>query len=201
MSLLSNRGSLEKVKRQSVAQPAVADGQLRSAEAFKDHFQDARAGEDDVGALGLQARDGAALFHRALGVSGNDDRELFEGLIAMIAKLKEDLALVFDLLIYACELKPGIEMPYLQRSKITKWSDDFVLDNGRVISGTVAQITYTEIDLELFINTYDFKMIAVKNCYMSAKAYLPEWLRNYIYELFFYSNQQISYLQIYPVLN
>lgn len=101
-----------------------------------------------------------------------------------ILKLKDDFAFVFDLLIYDFELKPGIEMPYLQRSKITKWSDDFVMDNGRVISGTLAQITYTEIDLELFVNTYDFKMIAVKNCYMSAKAYLPEWLRNYIYELF-----------------
>ena len=101
-----------------------------------------------------------------------------------ILKLKDDFAFVFDLLIYDFELKPGIEMPYLQRSKITKWSDDYVLDNGRVISGTVAQITYTEIDLELFVKTYDFKMIAVKNCYMSAKAYLPEWLRSYIYELF-----------------
>lgn len=101
-----------------------------------------------------------------------------------ILKLKDDFAFVFDLLIYDFELKPGIEMPYLQRSKITKWSDDYVLDNGRVISGTVAQITYTEIDLELFVKTYDFKMIAVKNCYMAAKAYLPEWLRSYIYELF-----------------
>ena len=101
-----------------------------------------------------------------------------------ILKLKDDFAFVFDLLIYDFELKPGMEMPYLQRSKITKWSDDYVIDNGRVISGTIAQITYTEIDLELFCSTYDFKMIAVKNCYMSAKAYLPEWLRKYIYELF-----------------
>lgn len=101
-----------------------------------------------------------------------------------ILKLKDDFGFVFDLLIYDFELKPGLEMPYLQRSKITKWSDDYVLDNGRVISGSLAQITYTEIDLELFCSTYDFKMIAVKNCYMSAKAYLPEWLRQYIYELF-----------------
>lgn len=101
-----------------------------------------------------------------------------------ILKLKNDFAFVFELLIYDFELKEGLEMPYLQRSKITKWSDDFILDNGRVISGSLAQITYTEIDLELFVKTYDFKMIAVKNCFMSAKAYLPVWLRSYIYELF-----------------
>ena len=101
-----------------------------------------------------------------------------------ILKLKDDFAFVFELLIYDFELKPGIEMPYLQRSKITKWTDDYILDNGRVISGSLAQITYNEIDLELFVKTYDFKMIAVRNCYMSAKAYLPEWLRTYIYELF-----------------
>ena len=101
-----------------------------------------------------------------------------------ILKLKDDFAFVFDLLIYDFELKPGVEMPYLQRSKVTKWSDDFITDNGRIISGSLAQITYTEIDLDLFVHTYDFKMIAVKNCYISAKAYLPDWLRTYIYELF-----------------
>lgn len=101
-----------------------------------------------------------------------------------ILKIKDDFACVFDLLIFDFELKPGIEMPYLQRSKITKWSDDYVMDNGRVISGTIAQITYTEIDLELFVKTYDFRMIAIKNCYMSGKGYLPVWLRTYIYELF-----------------
>lgn len=101
-----------------------------------------------------------------------------------ILKLKDNFAFIFDVLIYDFELKEGIEMPYLQRSKITRWTDDYIMDNGRVISGTLAQITYTEIDLELFCSLYNYRMIAIKNCYRAAKAYLPDWLRGYVFELF-----------------
>src|SRR4051812_33052430 len=49
---------------QAVAQPPVADSQRLGAEHLHRGADDARAGEDDLGAIGLQSGDRAALRSR-----------------------------------------------------------------------------------------------------------------------------------------
>ena len=109
----------------------------------------------------------------------------FDGTKDDILTLADRFAFLMDVLIIDFDLKTGCEMPYLQKSKLIKYSDDLIMDNGRVISGTMAQITYTEIDLELFLSLYDCKAIYISNVQIAKKDYLPEWMRGYISELFY----------------
>ena len=108
----------------------------------------------------------------------------FDGNISEILRLKDKFAFILDVMVVNFNLKAGCEMPYLQRSKLTHYSDDLIVDNGRVISGTLAQITYTEVDLELFLQLYDYEHIYIDNVKIAAKNYLPDWMRSYIADLF-----------------
>ncbi len=109
----------------------------------------------------------------------------FEGSKEDILQLADRFAFLMDVLIIDFDLKRGCEMPYLQKSKLIKYSDDIITDNGRVISGTMAEITYTEIDLQLFLSLYDCGSIYISGVRIAKKDYLPDWMRGYIAELFY----------------
>lgn len=86
---------------------------------------------------------------------------------------------------YCCIFRCGFEnirikndqpVPYISYSKCLKYSDDCIVYNGRLLSGSAIQIALTEIDYKLIEQMYDFDRIFVTDFYIAQKARLPQEL-------------------------
>ena len=61
------------------------------------------------------------------------------------------------------------------------------LDNGRILESYYTEVALTEIDLKIVLKQYTFDEIAIKECMVAQKDYLPESYRNVIQE--YYNNK------------
>lgn len=94
---------------------------------------------------------------------------------------------------YACIMKvsatnvrlknPRDPMPMLSMAK-SHIANNTVLDNGRILNADYIEIYYTEIDLKIFCEQYDYDYIGITDVYVSFKDYLPRWFRDYVFERF-----------------
>ena len=87
--------SVQQIKRQPVAQPAVADRELRSIQPLQDVLQDAGAGENNVSSLRLQTRQLTALLDR----SGSVCFDLLFHVFAGECGTLDNVRVVFDHLV------------------------------------------------------------------------------------------------------
>lgn len=69
-------------------------------------------------------------------------------------------------------------IPYLSLSKAP--SQDFRVDNGRLLSAGICETTLTEIDLEIVYKQYKFESVAIKEGIWTFKDYLPDCYRDVI---------------------
>lgn len=93
-------------------------------------------------------------------------------------------AFAFKLIAIKPIIKSDAEsMPYLQLSKCDVTLNP-LCDNGRILRCDYIEIKYTEYDLAIFLEQYDFKDILITECKFAYKAYLPEWFRDYIFDCF-----------------
>ena len=74
-------------------------------------------------------------------------------------------------------------MPPLQLSKVDLIYDA-VVDNGRILKAGFVSMYMNEIMLELFRELYDYDELEISDCMFAAKRYLPDWMTQYIYQLF-----------------
>ena len=61
---------------------------------------------------------------------------------------------------------------------------DFKLDNGRILECSYCEIALTEIDLEIILKQYAFDEIAVMECMVAQKDYLPSEYRKVIQDYY-----------------
>ena len=101
-----------------------------------------------------------------------------------ILKNSEDYAFIFKMKIWKVELRDKrYPMPYLAKAKC-KRCDNPIIDNGRILSASYAEITYNEIDLEIFSYMYKWEKIEIEDVFCSFKEYLPKWFTDYVYKRF-----------------
>lgn len=74
-------------------------------------------------------------------------------------------------------------MPMVQAYKCIH-KENPVLDNGRIISADYISIYWTEYDLMLFNEIYDYDQCWIANLEYALKDYLPRWFTDLVYELF-----------------
>lgn len=105
---------------------------------------------------------------------------------------------------YCCIFRCGFEnirikndqpVPYISYSKCLKYSDDCIVYNGRLLSGSAIQIALTEIDFKLIEQMYDFDRIFVTDFYIAQKARLPQEL---VDEIILYFRNKTSLKGIDP---
>lgn len=74
-------------------------------------------------------------------------------------------------------------MPMVQAYKCIH-KENPVIDNGRIISADYISIWWTEYDLNLFNQLYDYDVCWITNLQYALKDYLPRWFTDLVYELF-----------------
>lgn len=78
-------------------------------------------------------------------------------------------------------------IPYIPKAKsLTRFQDEdeIKLDNGRVYSGPVIQLSCTEIDLKIIMRDYSYSRIEIIEAYKSRKGLLPMELRRVCFDYY-----------------
>ena len=101
-----------------------------------------------------------------------------------LISLKDKYAFICHLiLIKPCIKSNDVVMPVLQTSKCDK-TINAVVDNGRILCADLVDIFVSEQTLAIIREQYGFTHHICTEVYYSAKAYLPRWYTDYVFELF-----------------
>lgn len=73
-------------------------------------------------------------------------------------------------------------IPYISLARCD--AVDFRIDNGRILQADYLEISLTEIDLEIILDTYTFDKMEVAQCMVAQKDYLPAEYRGVIQDYF-----------------
>lgn len=82
---------------------------------------------------------------------------------------------------------PKEPVPYISLARCE--AREFELDNGRILKAKYIEISFTEIDFEIFYNMYDFDKMEIVQCMVAQKDFLPPEYRAVIQE---YYNKKTS---------
>ena len=77
---------------------------------------------------------------------------------------------------------PEEPIPYISLARCD--AHDFSLDNGRILKADYLEISLTEIDLEIILDTYHFDKMEIVSCMVAQKDYLPEEYRAVIQDYY-----------------
>lgn len=103
--------------------------------------------------------------------------------VDLIIDTMETKAYMFRATILRPRIKPSVVMPYIQDSKLNFKQGEW-LDNGRVLCADLVDIYWTEYDLAIFLEQYDYQEIIITECDVAYKDYLPRWFRELVYKKF-----------------
>lgn len=102
-----------------------------------------------------------------------------------ILRQSGNYAFMCDLILIDARIKPGRPMPPIPQSKCTMADNRAVWDNGKLIRASIISIPVNEIDLQLYLDNYDYdraevglytdKGFAAGDVYTCKKDYLPRW--------------------------
>lgn len=77
---------------------------------------------------------------------------------------------------------PKEPVPYISLARCE--AVDFQLDNGRILQADYLEISLTEIDLQIILDTYSFDKVEIVSCMVAQKDYLPPEYRAVIQEYY-----------------
>lgn len=96
----------------------------------------------------------------------------------------DNYAFMFKLILIRPRLKnDSIPMPALQFSKCVKQINS-VCDNGRILCAEYVEIYLCELDLDIICQQYDYDGALCTEVRAAAKDYLPQYIRDYVFQLF-----------------
>ena len=113
----------------------------------------------------------------------HDFRAFHDPSISAIIDLRDVYAFIGYLLLTDVELHRDCPMPPISRHKC-RICNDAILDNGRVVSASMLVVPFTDPDLQVILDNYDYSYSKVSNVYYSPKEYLPVWFCELIMEFF-----------------
>jgi hypothetical protein len=90
---------------------------------------------------------------------------------------------VMDIEFYDIELIDNISIPYIDIAHCRKHSK-IVNDNGRILKADYIEMTLTNIDLDIIIDTYTFSGLYIQNAMYSIKGKLPLEFRQTLMEFY-----------------
>lgn len=113
-----------------------------------------------------------------------------------ILELKDDFAFAGYLEIGNLRCKKDSPMPPLafwkskyiifpDESLTKKQKQEAYVDNGKILQADFVVYPFTDPDLQAIVENYDFDFIKCSHVMRARKDYLPEWLTNYIMELYY----------------
>ena len=77
---------------------------------------------------------------------------------------------------------PKEPIPYISLARCE--AKDFKVDNGRILQASYIEISLTEIDLEIILDTYTFDKMEIVSCMVAQKDYLPPEYRAVIQDYY-----------------
>ena len=77
---------------------------------------------------------------------------------------------------------PDEPIPYISLARCEAL--DFRVDNGRILKAGYLEISLTEIDLEIILDTYEFEKMEIVQCMVAKKDYLPPEYRAVIQDYY-----------------
>lgn len=89
---------------------------------------------------------------------------------------------MFDVVFYNIEAKVDFEH-YISRSRCNV-CEDYVLDNGRIVSASKLQLGVTEIDFDIICRMYKWEKMTVGNMVVMSKGYLPKPIIECVLDLY-----------------
>lgn len=113
-----------------------------------------------------------------------------------ILDLKDDYAFAGYIRLKNVRLKKDCPMPSMafHKAKVCIFPDaetqskksamERNLDNGKILNADLVIYPFTDPDLQAILDSYDFEWADVASVMRAKKDYLPEWLINYVIELF-----------------
>ena len=117
-----------------------------------------------------------------------------------IMELKEDYCFAGYVRLKKLRLKKDHPMPPLafHKAKVCLFPDadkiskkkamELNLDNGKIVNADLVIYPFTDPDLQVIFEAYDFEWADVANVIRAKKDYLPDWIINYVIELFEHKN-------------
>lgn len=101
-------------------------------------------------------------------------------------KVLENYACLFFITFDEIEIKKDNPFDCISVSKIVNMRDAEcdIVDNGRLILGHNVKLCLNQIDFELIKRNYNFKKYRVSNMQVAKKSFLPDAIRNTVYNLF-----------------
>ena len=108
---------------------------------------------------------------------------LIDPKISDIMELRDRYAFMGYLLLSEAELHRDSPMPPIMRYKCRLLRDPLV-DNGRVVKASLLVVPFTDPDLGVILDNYDYEHAAVSSVMFTTKDYLPDWFCELIMELF-----------------
>lgn len=100
-----------------------------------------------------------------------------------VIRESDETAYMFKLIATNIEIKKECLMPSLSFSKAEAVAG-YTLDNGRILKCEYLEMYMTEVDLEIFYNTYDYDAALCTDMIYAYKDYLPRWFTDYVYKCF-----------------
>lgn len=91
--------------------------------------------------------------------------------------------LLFDITFNDLELKQNVFDTPISISKCFKHKGT-IIDNGRIVMAKTISLTITDVDFNLYKNTYNWSSMSIGTCYRYAKAYLPKPIIDSILKLY-----------------
>lgn len=103
---------------------------------------------------------------------------------AGILRDSRSYAFIFRFTALRIELKdPDDPFPVLQLCKVDR-AVDTVIDNGRITEAGYVSIWLNEVDFATMQRAYKWEKCTITDVYSAVKEPLPEWLRDYVYQLY-----------------
>lgn len=105
--------------------------------------------------------------------------------IKQILETMENYAYFGTLVMKNVRFKSEEAMPSIAKAKCEIISKDAIIDNGRVISADMIVIPFSDPDLDIYLQYYDYDYANIKDVRYAKKDYLPDWFREFVQELYF----------------
>ena len=105
--------------------------------------------------------------------------------IKQILETMENYAYFGTLVMKNVRFKTDEAMPSIAKAKCEIISKDAIIDNGRVISADMIVIPFSDPDLDIYLQYYDYDYANIKDVRYAKKDYLPDWFREFVQELYF----------------